>query len=395
MPVTHSVDIFRDTFGYDQSIKASEIVQNYNHSPLMDTWLAESIHRVFTPRHQVIDNGFLLPPTSESPRRIHTPYSEHVVYDADWQPVLEANHYSYNYIGFAPNGNLSSFRHDPLVIEDHITGPCYYMGALLTHHGHFFLECLSRYWHALEHPVPDNTTFVFNLWKRDVGDPNALKEKLFQGRWHDFFQVLGIRPDNLILLTRPASFDHLTVPQCAYTISGYDCHISEKLPLVWGYLHERMSAIGCECYDVSLSADKIYISRRHVSGPAQDRHIRNEEDVENLFASYGFRIVVPEALDSQYEMQAIISKCKVIASSPGSGLQNSAFARPGTKILNIVGENMNKDNAALIHQASIDYIVGNPCFAYYENDLNDDPNDHGSTINLAELRKCIEHVLAA
>jgi len=374
-------DLFRDNFSCTEIPPLTSLVAASGTSEHFNRWMTASSHAVFEPSCRVLENAYVLPNSFLSPRPLHAKHCEHVVYTSDLEPVTIAGHYKYGYEGFVDNECLGQVHSTDIAYEAH---DAYYMGGLFIHYGHFILESLTRYWYALSNDIGD-VKFVFNVWKANAGESEALKARLFHGRWGDFFNGLGITKENIILLERPMQFKTLIVPQCAYSISPSDCFVSHASRLAWLHINKRMSQIYAMQSSVKTYSENIYISRRAVKNPAQGRRIMNESEVEAMFVSLGFSVVVPEELESQFEMQSILSKAKVIASSPGSGLQNAVFIPQAANVLIICCENMNRENRALLHQLSLNYICKHKTHVYYQNDLSE-TGDQSSAVDIPSLK---------
>ena len=78
---------------------------------------------------------------------------------------------------------------------------------------------------------------------------------------------------------------------------------------------------------------KIYITRRKTG----TRTLANEDELENLLLSRGFEIHSMEDY-SLVEQATLIHQAEIILAPHGAGLANLIFARPGTKVIEIVPE---------------------------------------------------------
>lgn len=87
--------------------------------------------------------------------------------------------------------------------------------------------------------------------------------------------------------------------------------------------------------DVHYSHRKrIYITRKL----AKSRRILNEDTILNILQSYGFEVVILEAL-SVAEQAVLFSQAEVIISPHGSGLTNLVFCQPGTQVIELFSPN--------------------------------------------------------
>ncbi len=80
--------------------------------------------------------------------------------------------------------------------------------------------------------------------------------------------------------------------------------------------------------------DYLYISRQD----ATNRRIINEEAVVNCLSKFGFRTVTLESM-SVVEQAALFANAKVVVSPHGSGLTNTVFCSPSTKVIEIFSPN--------------------------------------------------------
>lgn len=87
-----------------------------------------------------------------------------------------------------------------------------------------------------------------------------------------------------------------------------------------------------EARDPSDPVKKIYISRRY-----SKRSPKNENQIEEYFASIGFQIVELEKLNLLEEIE-LISSAKVLAGIHGAGLANQVWMKEGGVIIDIVNE---------------------------------------------------------
>ncbi|MCA9259617.1 MAG: glycosyltransferase family 61 protein [Planctomycetales bacterium] len=76
---------------------------------------------------------------------------------------------------------------------------------------------------------------------------------------------------------------------------------------------------------------RLYISRRH----ARTRRVRNEASLERLLHGQGFHTALMEQ-HNLAEQCRLVREADVIVAVHGAGLANLLFARPGTRIVEIV-----------------------------------------------------------
>ena len=84
---------------------------------------------------------------------------------------------------------------------------------------------------------------------------------------------------------------------------------------------------------------------------------------------WGFYVLSPEQLASEFDKQALLSRCRVLAGLPGSGMLSAVFMPEGGTVIVIVSEQGNKLNPAFVHQCSINLIKQHKTAAYIERDI--------------------------
>ena len=98
----------------------------------------------------------------------------------------------------------------------------------------------------------------------------------------------------------------------------------------WTALSDRLAASHENIGDQPKS-DRVYISRRNWYKLGDDRILQNAAEVEDRFEAAGFSIVSPEKM-SFNQQQAMFSNARAIAGEDGSGMHNSIFSAPGTRV---------------------------------------------------------------
>lgn len=140
----------------------------------------------------------------------------------------------------------------------------------------------------------------------------------------------------------------------------------------------------------SLSAPRLYLSRRGVKG----RELVNEEEVEQLFKTYGFTIVQPHQLTVR-EQSAYFHQAEIIAGPHASSFTNLIFARPGTKIFELLSiKHPDATFRRLAHFFDCDY---DGLFSEGEHDAAAEywqANRSAMTICLQKLEKSLQQILS-
>ena len=349
---------------------------------------------VFTPQAERHDKAFFLP--LHSLKKVHITRSriaEHMVYDTNLNPIFIANHIKSGYRDYSDNPSLPAYPDFSLDDFQVINGPCYYMGFLIPHYGHFILETLTRFWWALENDIDENTKFIFYLHGHpDDGDPTdeEMQNKIFDGYWSDYLSALGIHEDNFIAISGPTLVENVLIPQCAVSLSddwAPDCFVAREAATVWHYLNNNMA----KSNGTAQSDEKIYLSRGKVENPFRARRITNEDDIEHLLRSKGYSVYYPEDFSSEFEKQHMLSNCRELVAPMGSGLLSSVFMPPKGRTISLNSDKLCRRTPSIDQQASVDLICNHTSFAHFEDDY-DGEEGGDTTFNIDELEKSLNRV---
>ncbi|MCL2222921.1 MAG: glycosyltransferase family 61 protein [Oscillospiraceae bacterium] len=204
-----------------------------------------------------------------------------------------------------------------------------YGGAIFGHFGHFIVESLSRMWWFLENRDCEHK-FVFIL---------------HDNRWHesilyaDYFNMLGIKEADIILLKEPMRFDKVIVPaQSAYIVSGYKV----KLMKIYDAIRDSVTPA---CYE------KVYLTKTKFSqSDHANNGIVNENYFENYYRNKGYAIIAPEQL-SVREQVSIIAGAKDIVCVSGTLHHHTLFAKDCVNITVLSRENIAGYHFYWINQA--------------------------------------------
>jgi hypothetical protein len=124
---------------------------------------------------------------------------------------------------------------------------------------------------------------------------------------------------------------------------------------------------------------RIYVSRSRFK---KGRTFNNALAIESYFLQAGWDVLHPELLTLSEQAQ-IFSEASVIVGDDGSGLHNSIFSPPDTKVLCL-----NFDRINLFH-ASVAQVMGH-ALSYLDSDLdNHTEGDDGYSISLSRLNEAI------
>ena len=176
-----------------------------------------------------------------------------------------------------------------------------YIGLYRSQWGHFLLEGLSRLWVLQEINITD-AYFVFTS---NEGFPqnNALR----------LFSILGIKREQLILVSKPTRFKKIIVPESSYVPGHY---WTREYKNIFDTILEKNVYNG-DTYN------KIYLSRTRLR---KDHLEIGEKLFQDFFESRGYKIIYPEMLLID-EQIGILCKAKSIASLNGTIAHNIVWCK--------------------------------------------------------------------
>lgn len=196
-----------------------------------------------------------------------------------------------------------------------------FSGHITNGFGHVALDNLSRMWWFLQNKNCEYK-FVFISNKRTI-------------EYIEFFHMLGLSEENIILLNEPTRFDKIIVPdQASFPYRGYH---TEALS-VYNAIRDSVTPAGFE---------KIYITRTKL---AQKQAI-NEEYFEDYYRSLGYEIIAMETLPLR-EQIAILAGAKDVVTSSGAAHMALVFCQDGVNmtILNRTRTCWNRFGETMIFQ---------------------------------------------
>jgi capsular polysaccharide biosynthesis protein len=179
------------------------------------------------------------------------------------------------------------------------------------HYGHFLLESLSATWSARLVAGVDH--YVFHPFIFGAGVlPFAAA----------LLEPQGIDLSKLVILDGPKRFERIVVPD-RMTKINYQIHCG---------MRNVYAAIQNFVGNDPASPRRVFVSRARLS-PKRGRV--NNPEAELLFAERGFVIVHPQEL-AIGEQVRLWSGCDVLAGFSGSGMHNTVFCRPGTRVIELL-----------------------------------------------------------
>lgn len=192
-----------------------------------------------------------------------------------------------------------------------LKGRTLYLGTFQNHYGHFITESLSRFWwheaaDRFDHLVAYG--FIHNNGRVHVQ------------RFHRHMTaILGIPMKRMSLLTAPVRFDEIVVPEQLFVFGS---HVNLGARDIYGKIAEQHRA--------GIPSGRIFLTR----AIHPQARLANAHGVEDAFASFGFRVMYPEEVKIERQLDCYANS-EIIAGLSGSGMHNCLFSRPGTMTIEV------------------------------------------------------------
>ena len=240
-------------------------------------------------------------------------------------------------------------------------GTVIYGGILFDHFGHFLTESVSRLWYICEHTA-ENIRIAFLPLKNQKPSPQI----------YEFFELLGIKREQIILIDRPTRFPKIVVPDTTSVFCGY---YTDKFMMPYRTVSERVEP---------KNEEKIYLSRRKFKGGIT---IYGEDRLEDAFKKNGFKVLYPERL-SLKEQIAYVKGAREIACVMGTAAHLCLFAKEHTKMIVLERtEHINEEQILIQQAARSDWYTISANMNYLPVDNEFSPILMGITDSLAAFFK--------
>ncbi|MGM0929166.1 MAG: glycosyltransferase family 61 protein [Actinomycetota bacterium] len=206
----------------------------------------------------------------------------------------------------------------------YLEGIYFFLGAVNRHFGHTLLEGLTRLWalDALSQELLATVKFV------------VYEDSLYEYT-KTLLRLAGVPEERIVYASPHDVIESLIVPDASMRTHRW---ITKFQSQVW----DRMSAMS----GVSNQSRRIFLSRKNIG----DRRLRNEAEVESLFAEAGYEIICPEALPILDQVR-MATESVSLAGCVGSQMYLAAFQRPGSVNLILGPRNFYLKDDVLIHRA--------------------------------------------
>ena len=242
------------------------------------------------------------------------------VYDGSGRLVVESQKVG----GLGGNREVMS---DPMRFNvdrtgERLEGTWLYGGHWFSHFGHFFTETVTTLWPERQ----DVRGLVFHLYVDQQGEIVPWQERLVELAGYG---GLPIR----IVDKAPLNVERLVLPSRSIVLNGW---AHQGCLDVW----QRISAA---LPDSGSWPERVFLSRTAYN-EAQRRQGRKERssperdrDLDAAFEAAGFTVIAPETLPVDDQVR-LARAADVIAGQAGTALHLAAFARPGTRVVELGDE---------------------------------------------------------
>ena len=209
---------------------------------------------------------------------------------------------------------------------------CVFLGPVICHYGHFLLESLSRLWYT----PPQDAVLVF------AASPNIEVRNYMMAYWSN----AGLELSQVEFVTSPTRFRRVIVPEAAFRVGRY-AHIGMR------EVYQRITRNVCR--EPRAARERIYLSR------SRWENTRNENDLEAALSAQGFRVVHPQDLSIEEQIE-MISGASEIVGRWGSAMHNVVFANPGVKIVHLFADRFYTSYYLTdqLAQAKATYVLAEP-----------------------------------
>jgi capsular polysaccharide biosynthesis protein len=232
-----------------------------------------------------------------------------------------------------------------------LPGRWMYGGHWMQHFGHFIVETLSTLWPS----EPDVVGLVFHKYLRRRVAVEPWMARLLE------LAGYGGLPIEVVGKAGPLRVEQLVVPSRTVVANGWG---QPQAPRVW----ERIAAP----FRGEGGPQRVYLSRsrynedRRRSGHKRARStLARDLALDRAFAAAGFDVVAPEALPIDDQLR-LMANARVVAGGSGSGLHLTAFAPPGTRVIEVGDDRNLREPIGL--QLVVDRLTEHP-HAFIRGDL--------------------------
>lgn len=208
-----------------------------------------------------------------------------------------------------------------------------YAGRLHEHYGHFLLESTARLWYYLENRQHKLCFSIAEAWH---GVPRYARE---------FFDLLGIPTEQIIICSEPTQFQRVIIPQLSFRMFAANYYPHSQVPRRY-YTEKFLLPFQQASKNIQPAQHrKIYLSRKKWK---KSRPI-GETELEKDFIRNGYEPISMETL-SLREQIAVIKGAKSIAGINGTAMHNVLFSDSKPELI-LLNRSASTDAQHIINQA--------------------------------------------
>ena len=226
-----------------------------------------------------------------------------------------------------------------------IPGRSLYLGHWMGHYGHFITEFLSHLWCIDQLSEIDQIVVLPFLFD---------ERKVVVKSWHKtLLQRLGLSHIDIVVLDKQYILDQVVVPQQGWIVNQT---VNRQIKLVY----EKITLSSAESNQKGL----YFLSRKQ----EHYKRLANLAEIEAVFERHNFKIVFPENL-SMIEQLDIYSSASCLASTSGTGLHNSVFAKSSALIIEL-GDMRNRQKTLPMQRGATELLNQKHFFIPYQGSSN-------------------------
>jgi len=193
--------------------------------------------------------------------------------------------------------------------------PVIYIGYIMSHYGHFLVDSIGR------------------LWPEELVNSKIKLAIILEGEMPEFircfFELLGIKNDDILIVNENCQFKKVYIPDCSYWYANY---VTNEFRGIYDRVINKVQ-LNRPTYE------KIYFSRVHFAAKGISRkngkYIQREYGeiiIEKIFADNGFKVLYPEELSLE-EQIFYINNCNILITTQGTIAHNIIFSKQGIKLV--------------------------------------------------------------
>lgn len=191
--------------------------------------------------------------------------------------------------------------------EEFINDDVVYIGMFYAHWGHFLVDLSNRFW-AIPKIIKENPNIKIAYLGEETPQGNNLR----------FFNLLGVKKEQLFHIEKPTRFKKVYVPEQSFKPNTW---FTDEFVEGFSYIANQAIA---SSYDFSRvrGIDKVYFTRRSYQKAVSSEF--GEEFFEEYFKFNGYTVLSPEKLELEEQIY-LWNKADSIACINGAITQNILF----------------------------------------------------------------------